>query len=365
MRILHTEWSDGLGGQERRILSEAKGLIDRGHDVTIVCRKGSRIRDEAIKQGIETETIPMRWSWDIEGILRLYLFIKKRRFHVVNTHSGIDSWIGGISARLAGVPLLIRTRHLNIPLKRNILNFIHYLPDVYITCGEEMRMNLIKNCGFPEDKVVSIPTGVDNGFFEVNRDKDGQRRYGIPDDSPVITNIGILRRVKGHEVTLMAVKGVIEEIPHARFLIVGDGPRRKALEGLVDELGIRKFVIFTGYVDDVREILSISDVVVLSSWSEGLPQGILQAMASGVPVVATRVGGVPEVIIHKETGVLVEPGDREALAKGIIRILKDPMLRDHTVRKARELVRSKYTLNHMLDRIETLYREMTKSPHVK
>lgn len=358
MRILHTEWSDGLGGQEKRILLEAKGLKERGHEVVIVCKESAKIKDEAIKHDIEIKTLPLRRPWDIESILRLYLFVKKRGFHIVNTHSGIDSWIGGIATRLAGSPLLIRTRHLNIPLNRNLANFIHYLPDMYITCGEDMRMNLTKNCGFPEDKVVSIPTGVDEGFFEIKRDKKIRGRYGIPDGSPVITNVGILRRVKGHEITFMAVKDVVKEIPDARLLIVGDGPRREALERVVEELGIHEFVIFTGYVDDIEEIYAISDVVVLSSWSEGLPQSILQAMAAGVPVVATRVGGVPEIVIHEETGLLIEPGDYESLSKGITRVLKDSVLVSGMINRARELIMEGYTLTHMLDRIESLYKDL-------
>jgi glycosyltransferase involved in cell wall biosynthesis len=365
MRILHTEWSDGLGGQEKRILAETKGLKERGHEIIIACREGSGIKNEALRQGIEIKTFPFRSSYDIASILMLYAFIKKRRFHVVNTHSGIDSWIGGIAARLAGVPLLVRTRHLNIPLKRNVLNFIHYLPHIYITCGEAMRQNLINKCGFPPDRVISIPTGVDPLFFDIKRDTNVKAGYGLNSDSIIITNVGILRRVKGHEVTLQAVRGVVERYPQARFLIVGDGPRREHLEGLAKEMGISRYVIFTGFLKDVADVYSFSDVVVLSSWSEGLPQSLLQAMASGVPVVAAEVGGVPEVVIHEETGLLVEPGDHEALARGVIRILKDPMLREHMLRKARELVRSKYALNHMLDRIESLYREAGKVPSIE
>jgi len=355
MKILHTEWSDGLGGQEKRILLEVKGLKKRGHEVTIACREGSRIRDEAIKSGIDVTTVPMRATYDLFGIIRLYRIIKKRGVHIVNTHSGIDSWIGGIAARLAGFPVLIRTRHLDIPLRRNILNFIHYLPHLYITCGEVMRMNLIRDCGFPEDRVISVPTGVDEGFFGIRRDKSICRRYGIMETAPVITNIGILRKVKGHEVTLRAVRRVIKEIPDAVFLIVGDGPRRDALERFVDELGIRKHVIFTGYLDDISGVYAFTDVVILSSWSEGLPQSLLQAMAAGIPVVATRVGGVSEVVSHEKTGLLVEPGDHEALADGIIKVIREPILREQMVTLAKGLVRSRYTLNQMLDAIERAY----------
>ena len=146
MRILHTEWSDGMGGQEKRVLSESLGLARRGHYVALVCRDHSAIKTEAAMLGIDVHTLPLRKPYDIESIVRLAMLLTRGRFDIVNTHSGVDSWIGGIAARLAKVPVLARTRHLNIPLKRNPLNFIHYLPDVYITCGENMRTNLTRNC---------------------------------------------------------------------------------------------------------------------------------------------------------------------------------------------------------------------------
>ena len=360
MRVLHTEWSDDMGGQEKRVLAEAVGLIQRGHHVAIACRSHAKIRTEAERLGIKTYPLPFRRPYDIESIFRLTRIIRQERFDIVNTHSGIDSWIGGLSARLARVPVLVRTRHLNIPLKRTPLNFIHYLPDMYITCGENMRMNLIRNCGFPEDRVISIPTGVDRKFFEIKRNKDVAVKYGLSKNSPVITNVGILRSVKGHEVTFKAVKPVIKTVPEAKFLIVGDGPARERLENLVDELGIREYVIFTGFVKSIPEIYSFSDIAVLSSWSEGLPQSLIQAMAAGVPVVATTVGGVPEVVIHEETGILVEAGDSEGLAEGIIRLLKNPELCKRLTEKAKQYVMDKYTMEHMIEKIEALYLELLK-----
>jgi glycosyltransferase involved in cell wall biosynthesis len=231
---------------------------------------------------------------------------------------------------------------------------------MYITCGENMKMNLIKNCGFPEDRVISIPTGVERKFFEVKRNKDMAVKYGLSKDSPIITNVGILRSVKGHEITLQAVKSVIKGVPEAKFLIVGDGPARERLENLVDELSIREYVIFTGFVRSIPEIYSFSDVIVLSSWSEGLPQSLIQAMAAGVPVVATAVGGVPEVVIHGQTGILVEAGDSHGLAEGIIKLLKDPELCKRLTEKAKQHVMDKYTIDHMIEKIEALYLELLK-----
>ncbi|MBI4847600.1 MAG: glycosyltransferase family 4 protein [Nitrospirae bacterium] len=361
MRILHTEWSDGLGGQEKRVLTEAAGLLERGHYVSIVCRGHAKIKSEAVRLGINVHTLSFRKPYDIVSIMGLVKFLKDNKFDIVNTHSGVDSWIGGIASKIAKVPVLVRTRHLNIPLKRNIFNFIHYLPDVYISCGDNMRNNLIINCGFPENKVVSIPTGVGMEFFDVKKNKETKIKYGLDINSPVITNVGILRSVKGHEVTLQSVKAVTDVFPDAKFLIVGDGPRQEALVKFAKDLGIAKHVIFTGFVKDIPGIYSFTDVAILSSWSEGLPQGLLQAMAAGVPVVATKVGGVPEVVINEKTGLLIAPGDHEGLAKGIIRILNNQNEAKSFSGNAKELVMRGHSVNHMIDKIESLYKNLLEA----
>ncbi len=358
MRILHTEWSDGLGGQEKRVLAEATGLAERGHYVAIVCRENARIKSKAKRLGIDVYTLPLRKSYDVVSIVKLVIFLKNKKFDIVNTHSGIDSWIGGIAARFAGVPLLVRTRHLNIPLRRNLVNFIHYLPNMYITCGENMRNNLVTQCGFPENKVISIPTGVSLDFFVIRKNKEAKMKYGLDMNSTVVVNVGILRSVKGHEVTLKAVKTVVDSIPNAKFLIIGDGPRKKELENIAHDLGISKHVVFTGFVENIPEIYSFSDVAILSSWSEGLPQSLLQAMATGIPVVATKVGGVPEVVNHEETGILLEPGDHEALAEGIIRILTNPDLSLQCTKRAKDLVIQKHSVKLMIDKIESIYENL-------
>ena len=358
MRILHTEWSDALGGQEKRILAECSGLIERGHYVAIACREIARIKEESQKRGIDVTVFPFKSTFDIGTINALVGHIKEKAYDIVNTHSGKDSWVAGIAAKLSSAPVLVRTRHLNIPLRRNIFNFIHYLPDMYVTCGENMRTTLVADCGFPADKVVNISTGVSDNFFDVKRNPMLKKKYGVDENAVVITNVGIFRRVKAHQVTLRCVKKVVEAFPNARFLFVGDGPDKQEMIDLAERLGVSDFVVFTGFVDDIAEVYSFSDVAVLSSLSEGVPQSIMQAMAAGVPVAATRVGGVPEIVSHMETGILVESLDHDALAEAIIRILKDPEMSLSFTRKAKEYVFNNHSMAIMLDKTEALYHSL-------
>lgn len=358
MRILHTEWSTGYGGQERRVILECRGLKEKGHYIALACRAEAKIRDWAQKEGLDVFTIPFRNAFDIGSIFKLVKIIKENNIEIVNTHSGIDSWCSGIAAKLSRVPVLIRTRHLNLPLKRNIFNFIHYFPDMIITCGENMRINLIENCGFPPKKLISIPTGVEEKFFKIKRDMQNKVNYGIKESSPVIVNVGILRSVKGHEITLKAFKLVSEIIPEAILMLVGDGPSKQKLINEVKDLNLNKKVIFTGFLEDPSEIFSFADVNVISSWSEGLPQSLLQALAAGVPTVATAVGGIPEVLINNETGITVEPGDYKSISEAILKILKNYEWACDMTRKGREILIEKYSEDVMIGKLEDLYYEL-------
>ncbi|MCI4625897.1 MAG: glycosyltransferase family 4 protein [Candidatus Magnetoovum sp. WYHC-5] len=361
VRVLHTEWSDGFGGQERRVLAEINGLNERGHRCALACRRHSRIFAEASKLGINVYTLSMRHAFDLLSIWRLARILKKGGFNILNTHSGIDSWLGGFSSKIAQTPVLVRTRHLEYLIKRTPMNFIHYLPDMYLTCGDTMKNNLIENGGFPPDRVISIPTGIDKRFFHIQRNDELRKAYGLLPHHIVVANAAILRGSKGHEITLKAASIVLKTNPNVRFLIVGDGPKRKRLEATTVELGIADRVIFTGFIHDVSSVYSFTDIFVLSSWSEGLPQSLMQAMAARLPVVATMVGSVPEIVLHEKTALAASAGDYEIIAKHILRLIDDKELVNRLTENAFTLVSQKHTLEVMLDKIEELYHKLLKN----
>ncbi|KJR40002.1 group 1 glycosyl transferase [Candidatus Magnetoovum chiemensis] len=361
MNILHTEWSNDLGGQEKRVLYEADGLNKRGFNCIIACREKGKINVEAEKLGIKTYKLPFKSFHDLFTISKLLRIIKKEKIDIVNTHSGIDSWVGSIACKLAKSPVLVRTRHINIALKKNFLNFVHYLPAMYITCGENIRHNLINKCGFSADNVISIPTGISSEFFCNHSEEDiikTQKALNLTEREIVISNVGILRGVKGHDIFLKAARIVLNSFSNTKFLLVGDGPKRKRLEELAKELDITDNVIFTGYINDIRGIYSISDITVLSSRSEGVPQSVLQAMACSVPVVAARVGGVPEIIENEKTGILVEPEDPQDLASGIMRLINNYPFREDISTRAKAYVIENHSMSIMLDKIEGLYKHL-------
>lgn len=355
MRILHTEWSNGWGGQERRILLEAQGMQARGHQVWIATRPSCWIVDAARKLGISVITMPMRGRFDPAAIWQLYRFMRKQRIDIMHTHSGIDSWLGALAAKLAGVPI-VRTRHLFLPLKRSGLNFVHYLTDCVFSLGEIMRTMLVKECGFPPERVVSIPTGIDFGRFRPTRERESVRsELGIAPDEFFILIVGVIRGVKKHDVALRAFRKVLDQFPQARLVLAGDGPMRQEIEQLAAELQLGANMLFLGHRDDVADLMNAADVLLLTSRSEAQSQALTQGAGLGLPIVATRVGGVPEVVLHEETGLLAAAGDEPAIAAALLRMAQNRAWAKSLGERGKVHALANYSLEAMLGKTEQAY----------
>ena len=358
LRILHTEWSDGWGGQERRVMSEMTGMLSRGHQVFLATRPQCRIADEARKAGIPVSETAFRGSFDPASILKLMRLIRTENIQIVNTHSGKDTWSGGLAAKLSG-RIFVRTRHLNYPSKRNLAHFIHYLPDQIVTCGEVMRDTLIETYGFPPQQLTSIPTGIDFNRFRAVTSRDKTRaELGIPTDSSVVLMAGIIRGVKRHEIALRGLAPLMHEGADIHLLIAGDGPMKTDMEALATSLGIGDRTHFLGFRDDLPDLMQAADMLLLTSRSEGVPQVISQAMGNGLAVIATDVGGVPELISNEETGLLVPPESPEAVTGAVRHLIDQPELAQALESRARDYALNHLSLDAMLDRTESLYNSL-------
>jgi glycosyltransferase involved in cell wall biosynthesis len=345
-KILHTEWSSGWGGQEQRIVLECRKMLDLGHQVMLACQPDSAILIKAREQGIPVEVVPIRRSWDLTAILKLSRLIKRHGITIVNTHSGKDTWVGGLAAKLSGVTFF-RTRHLSIPLSRSPLNFIHRLADGTITTGVTIRDAMIARNRIPPERILSIATGVNAQRFDpenVSVSEALRGELGLQRNAPVITMVAVLRGMKRHDVLLNAAKIVLADVPQAQFLAVGDGPGRENLMQLARQLGIEKNMLFCGHRSDVPQILALSDIALLTSDRfEGVPQSLSQAMAMALPVVASPIGSIPELIRDGSTGLFAEAGSPESFARQILRLLDDRQLRERLGAAAREHILEYYT----------------------
>lgn len=354
--ILHTEWSNGWGGQEIRILEECLGMAQRGHRVELAGCPGGKLRARAQAAGLTFHPLAMAGPWDLLALWRLARLLRARQMQIVHTHSSVDSWLGGLAAPLAGVAC-VRCRHLSVPVSKNPLNVVYRLPKAVITTGQGIRRHLVEDYGLPAGRVVSIPTGVDTERFRPRPPEPAlMAELGLTPGQPVVGMVAVLRSWKRHDLFCQMAQQVLKIRPDVRFLIVGDGPGRQRINGYLDDMGLRPQVIMTGHREDIERILPLCRVCVLASdKAEGVSQAVLQQLAMERAVVAAAAGDSPEIVRHEETGLLVPPGQAEPLAQAVARLLDDDGLCQRLGRAGRQMVLQGYSRQHMLAATEEVY----------
>ncbi len=361
MKILHTEWSDGWGGQEIRILNEMLAVRAHGVDVFLACRKHAVIYERASQEGIPVFALPFRGNADLTTLFSLVRLIRKHKIDIVNTHSGKDTWVGGLAARLAGVSF-VRTRHLSNPIRSSRTNFINELAHYIFTTGESVRTDMIKNNRIKPERIQSIPTGINAERFSseaIVRDRSRQS-LGLDDRDLVVGIIAVLRRFKRHDLLVEAMSSLFSEFENLKLVIAGDGPIKDVIEEDVKQRGLSDRVIMTGHVNDPERILAALDVFVLSSDSkEGVPQSVMQALLMDLPVVATAAGSTAD-LLHDNNFILVEPGNVDALRDGIRTLVSDQSKRKSYSEKARPFVLEHFSEAVMVEKILNVYSKLIK-----
>ncbi len=361
--IFHTEASLGWGGQEIRILNESLGMIARGHRVVIIAQDDSEILGRARARGVETLEVSFRKK-DYPKTFRAFKkAIREYRPDIINTHSSRDSWLATLASR-ASVKrtVVIRTRHISTPVSTSLTSSLIYrvLPDMIVTTAEAIKDRLVRVNRVDPAMVVSIPTGVDLSIYDPSMETaDLREELSLPPGTPLVAMVAVLRSWKGHDYFLDAAAKVSRSFPEARFLVVGDGPRRESITALIAEKGLENTVLMLGHRNDVPSLLTSFDVFVQPSYAnEGIPQSVIQAMAMEVPVVATALEPFKELVTDGETGLLVPAKDSGALAAGIERLLADPELGRRLAGAARGRVLERFTIDRMLDDTESLYKRL-------
>ncbi len=367
LQILHTESSTGWGGQEIRILTEARGMLDRGHRVTLLSDPQAAIIPAAERLGIPTVTLPIgRKNLRAFAALRRWLKAHGAQFDVVNTHSSTDSWLTALAVRtLSGMPPLVRTRHVSTAVNNSPATRWLYRRAIahIVTTGEAVRQQLHRDNGYPLERMTSVRTGIDLGRFVPAERPAMRKQLGLP-NTPTIGIVATLRDWKGHDYLLEAFAQLRARFPGWQLLIVGDGPRRAHLEGRIAELTLIGQVHMVGNRDDVPDWLGAMDVFALPSYGdEGVPQGIMQAMACALPVVTTAIGAIGEAVRDGETGIMVPTRDASSLADGLARLMADEELRLRMGEAGRRYALANFSIEKMLDRMEEVFRRVATPGH--
>jgi glycosyltransferase involved in cell wall biosynthesis len=361
LRVLHTESSLGWGGQEIRVLTEARGVARRGNEVLLAAPRESRIYAEAVRYGIIALPLPIARK-GLVGPFALRVLFGRRRFDVVNTHSSTDSWCAAIAcATMGSAPPLVRTRHISAPAPRNAATRWLYTRAAarIVTTGEKLRRQVIEETGAAEANVLSIPTGIDLERFRPADRGAARAALGLARDGLLIGIVATLRSWKGHRHLLAAFAALPRS--DVRLVIVGDGPQRAALEALAVELALGERVRFAGNQAEVAPWMQALDVFCLPSYAnEGVPQALMQAMACGLPVVTTPVGSIEEIVANGVTGVLVPPEDPARLREALAGLLADAPRREALGRSARAAALERFGEERMVERMLEVFRAVAR-----
>jgi glycosyltransferase involved in cell wall biosynthesis len=358
MRIFHIDRQHSWTGQINRLFNVANGASDRGHEAGIIASPGSQLAFRSREAGLNVQTFPMR-AWQFyPSILRVARYLHGKRVDILHCHGARDHVLSLIAARLASVKHVVRTKHNHNRLKSGCLSRFLYRKCSKVVAVSEYTKQLLIEDGIAGTHVETIYTGVDIDRFKPRpKVSDLTKGLKIAEEEFVVGCVSSLHVRKGIEETLRAFKILRDALPgrKIRCLLVGKKWQRWA--ALAEELGIRDQVIFTGFRRDVADLLSLLDIYVLPSRDEGLGTSIIEAMAMGLPVVASNVGGIPEAVT-KESGVIVPPGNPDSLAEALKRLVEDNQRRKALGKAASERARTEFSVKRLIDRTVNLYERL-------
>jgi glycosyltransferase involved in cell wall biosynthesis len=354
----------GWGGTELHLLNLSEQLVARGHRVTVAARPGKFVEAEAQKRGLPTVPLTVKRQWDFHDAGAFRRLIQREKFDVVHVHWSTDYVVAPLVARQCGVPVVVMSRHSPYRLKSAVGRYLYdrVLFDRIIALSESVRQTLLGQ-GMRPEHIVTIHHGTDTEAFRHTTLDPGAVRadWGIPADAFVVGLAGRIAEEKGWRTFLQAVARLVAA-PALYAVLIGDGPQAEEAKALAAELNLDGRLVFAGFRSDVNNAINALDVKVLAStWAEPCAAVVQQAMALSKPVIGTNLGGTPEMIVDGETGLLVPPGDPEALAGAIAQLAADPARRAAMGVAGRARADSLFTLRVMTDRNEALYQEILRT----
>lgn len=374
LRILHLLVNFESGGTERQAVELLKRIDPERFDVRLaVLRNYGPLYEEIEPQFPVVPEFPLTSFYDanfIKQCRRLRTFLQQERIEILHAHDFYSDLLGVVAARSVGIKVIASQRNL-----QQSDRISHWLGQRFISTvahrllvnSNAIRQHLMTNWKTRSDKIVVVRNGV-RDFSELSCG-EWQRpthdelcwELGIDRNSKLIGSVANLRPVKGHRYLIEAAALVIRDIPAAHFVLVGEGELRNEIEAQAQRLGIAKHLHLLGYRADASRLQTAFDLSVLSSLHEGLPNSVMEAMAAGVPVVATSVGGVTELISHGETGYLASPADAKNLALNLTAALMNERESAVIAARGQQFVTTKFGMRRMINEVENLYDELART----
>ena len=376
IRILHIHTLPIVSGSGINTFLSMQGMDKTLYEVDLACAPGGRLIPLVEENHMEVRTFknmvqPFRPFKDTLALLDLTAFLRKNPYHIVHTHNSKAGFLGRLAAKLVGVPVIVHTVHgfafhdeeplWRQMLFRNLERLASRWSDRMIFISQPLIDWALKDHIVGEDKITKIYSGIQlDKFHPVKSEEKDQIRskWSLQKEEAVVGIVSKLWEGKGHTVLIEAFKLLKEKIKDAKLVIVGEGYLYDELFRRVGNNGLRDSVLFTGFQMDVSEIIATFDVAVLPSFFEGMGRVILEAMAMEKPIVASRVGGIPDLIDEGINGLLVRPGDARELADALERVLSDNGLAKKLGKEGRKKIKDQFSADVMVRSIEKLYREL-------
>ena len=334
--------------------------------------------DYALDRGVKPDCLPEMVTAfsltprDAKALMKLFALIRRERPDIVHTHTAKAGFLGRIAARAAGVRVIVHTYHGHVlhgyygPVRnwllRRMERSLGWISSGLIAVSEQVKNDLVDYGIADVEKISVVPLGFNLDPFLNSAVLRGafKREIRLQPEHQLIGIVGRLFPVKNHRLFLRAAALVSSQVPMARFVIIGDGILRASLEQQARELGVSERVLFTGLRRSLPRIYADLDVLAVSSDNEGTPVSAIEAIASGCPVVATRVGGLPDLIKDHKTGLLVPPRDADALASAVLDLLHNPPTARELGHNAREFVRRRFTVERLITDVDRLYGKLLR-----
>ena len=366
MFSLHVDTARTWRGGQNQVLLTVNGLREIGQRAALVAHPDGELRRRA-SEGLELIPIAPRTEVDLTAAWRLGRVVKKLRPDVVHAHDPHGIAMAALALSFAGgapAPVLVASRRVDFHLKGNSLSRWKYRQvDCFIAASEAIRQMLVAD-GIPASRTVTVHEGIDVEHVEATQRVNLHEAFWLPHHAPVVGNVAALVPHKGQRYLVEAAHLVVQDVPDARFVILGEGELRDHLERQVREYRLEKHVLLPGFRTDVLGCIKGFDVFVMSSVTEGLGTSLLDAMACGKPIVATDAGGIPEVVAHGVTGTVVAARDPRAMAAAIVELLADEGRRRTMGEAGLARVKACFTVERMVAATAKVYARAAGKPHV-
>lgn len=368
MKILHISSESSWRGGEQQLAYLLEELQQLGISLFIACQQNSAFEAYCKKKSLPYALLPFRNSVDIGSALQLKRLCEQEKIDLVHVHSSRGHSIAYL-AHLFGTKLpLLLTRRVAFPISGNRLNLLRYNSSQLqkIICVSEAVKESTAPILQDKGRLAVVYDGIDLGrFADTSAFPSVHEELGLPATTPLIGTVAALTAEKDLT-TFVRVAGKLKTIlPHAHFVVIGDGPEKESLKALAQQLGVANAVHFLGRRNNVPQLLPQLNVFLFTSQMEGLGTSVLDAFACKIPVVATAAGGIPEMVLHEKTGLLTPVGDTDSLAKAVLRLTSDQELRQKLSNNAYALLLKKFTKDRMATETVRVYQKVFANTHAK